>query len=110
MTFHEQDHHIRVTEQLAWEADQGGWDERTTHVDGHLTDGTELDIVTAGDHDLPRRAEIAARESWLHGKVLTAHVGEEGAETLVVPTSDLAPVVIEEAVRRRGYGHIQALD
>lgn len=100
---------IQVSERIAWAADHG-WDTHGTHVDGHLTDGTELDVVSARDHALPRSAGTAARDSWLHGKVLTAHLGVDGAEALVVPDLELAPVVVAEAVRRHGYGHTESLD
>ena len=78
--------------------------DQSTSVDGQLTDGRQIDLITVFDGELPRTTYVAATHEWLHDRIAVLNYGSDAPPTLVVPVSKLNHAAIGEALRRWLYG------
>ncbi len=91
---------IRVKNNLSFHPHHA-WSSRSVDLDGHLSDGRQVDLSTLDDvvHCVGGELRCLATDAWLHGNVLV--IDESGAPPrVIVPTPQMSAAVVGEALRR----------
>ncbi len=91
---------IRVKNNLSFHPHHP-WSVLSVDLDGHLSDGRQVDLSTVDDaaHCVSGELRFLANDAWLHGHVLV--IDEAGAPPrVIVPAAPMNAAVVGEALRR----------